>query len=129
MSIITPTSRNFRKRNFEQLRPYTAERIQAKSQGIPVEVDKEVLRRENGIPENYDGYIEDETDLSFVENDVKEPQEVQRRHSEQEQQQRVAKVLTDVNRQNVGRSPALSNKSNISRNIQNVCSSKTLSLR
>src|SRR5207237_844816 len=55
MLIITPTSRNLRKRNFEQLRPYTAERIQAKSQGIAVEVDKEVLRRENGIPENYEG--------------------------------------------------------------------------
>src|ERR1043165_4104014 len=121
MPIITPTSRNLRKRNFEQLRPYTAERIQAKSQGIPVEVDKEVLRRENGIPENYDGYVEDETDLSFVENDVEELREVQLLHSEQEPQ-RVAKVLTNVNRQNV-KSPILLNKSNVSRNIQNVCSS------
>jgi hypothetical protein len=122
MPIITPTSKNLRKRNFEQLRPYTAERIQAKSQGIPVEVDKEVLRRENGILENYDGYVEDEVDLSFVENDVEEPQEVQRRHSKRESQQGVTKVLTNVNRQNVRRSPTSSNES---RNIQNACSSTT----
>ena len=72
MSINTPTSRNLRKRNFEQLQPYTAERIQAKSQGIPVEVDKEVLRRENDVLEDYGGYVEDQTDLLFVENDVEE---------------------------------------------------------
>ncbi|GES88535.1 hypothetical protein GLOIN_2v1617642 [Rhizophagus clarus] len=105
MPIITPTPRNLRKRKFEQLRPYTAERIHAKSQGIPVEVDKEVLRRENITLETYGGYIEDETDLLFVENDVEEPREIQRRHSEQELCQ------------NVGIPPALPYKSNISRNV------------
>ncbi|RIA95280.1 hypothetical protein C1645_757863 [Glomus cerebriforme] len=110
MPIITPIARNLRKRNFEQLRPYTAERIHAKNQGVPVEVDKEVLRRD--ILENYGGYIEDEIDLSFVENDIGESQEVQRLHSEQGPQQRV----TNVNYQNARRPPAISNKSNASRN-------------
>src|SRR6266498_1856572 len=116
MPIITPTPRNLRKRNFEQLRPYTAERIQAKSQGVPVEVDKEVLRRENNVLENYGGYVEDETDLLFVENDVEESQEVQRQHSEQESQQRV----TNDNHRNVGVSPALTTlrKQNTPRNVE-----------
>src|SRR6266540_4212317 len=82
MPVTTPVVRNLRKRNFEQLRPYTAERIQAKSQGVPIEVDKEVLRSENSILENYDGYIEDDSDLSFVENDIEESHKVQRRHSQ-----------------------------------------------
>jgi hypothetical protein len=101
MPITTPTPRNLRKRKFEQLRPYTAERIHAKNQGIPVEVDKEVLRRENNALETYGGYVEDETDLLFVENDVEEPREFQRRHSEQESYQ------------NIGIPSALTNKPNV----------------
>ncbi|CAI2161795.1 6327_t:CDS:2 [Funneliformis geosporum] len=130
MPIITSVIRKLRKRNFEQLRPYTAERIQAKSQGVPVEVDKEVLRNENSIKENYGGYVEDETDLSFVENDVGESQEDQWQFDQEPQGG--TKVLGKANRRNVVRSPtppnvlrditrenidlSTSRKSNVSRN-------------
>ncbi|CAG8562834.1 12932_t:CDS:2 [Funneliformis caledonium] len=120
MPVTTSVIRNLRKRNFEQLRPYTAERIQARNQGVPVEVDKEVLRNENSIIETYGGYVEDETDLSFVENDVGESQEDQW-HFEQESQGG-KKVLGMSNRQNVGRSPTPTNQPSVSRDIarQNV---------
>ncbi|CAB4394054.1 unnamed protein product [Rhizophagus irregularis] len=120
MPIITP--RNLRKRKFEQLRPYTAERIHAKSQGIPVEVDKEVLRKENNTLETYGGYVEDETDLLFVEDDIEEPQEFRRRNDVEEPQEFRRRRSEQESYRNVEITPALPNKPNLLRNViyQNI---------